>query len=183
MRSAALFLVCLALARGAAADEKEFVLSVAPAFSFLRVDGQTAVGGGGAVDLTYGLTDAFALRATGAFTGQGIGRSDTAPAGSVLAYHAGLGVTYTIDILRVVPSLDFSVGLLGVRRPTSAGDQYTNQFGVEIGLGVDYLLTRRFAIGVVVRYHASLTSITELPAYVYLGPRLSIHFDGHFAGD
>ena len=178
VRPVALLVLWAAFARPAVADEKEIILSASPDFAFIHLDGHTAWGGGGAVDVSYGLTDALAVRATGAFTAHGIGRTDVAPAGSVLAYHAGVGVTYAIDIVRVVPSLDFSLGLLGVRRPTSYGDQYTNQFGVEIGLGVDYLLSRRIAIGVVARYHAFLTAITELPAYFYAGPRVSFHFGG-----
>ena len=49
---------------------------------------------------------------------------------------------------------------------------------VEIGLGVDYLLTRRIALGFVVRYHAYLTALTQIPVYLYAGPRLALHFGG-----
>ena len=96
----------------------------------------------------------------------------------VTAYHAGAGITYAVDILRLVPYFDVSVGLLGLVQPTDKGPKPTFDFGVEIGLGVDYLINRRVAVGFVVRYHAYLTSITQIPVYMYAGPRVAIHWGG-----
>jgi hypothetical protein len=183
VRAACPLLLLAALAQRAAADEKEFLLAVQPGFSLIHVGDQTAWGGGAGVDFAYGVTDALAVRATGAFTGQAIGEAKmndqvTAPSGTVLSYFAGVGVTYTIDVLRVVPYIDFAVGALGTRRPTLQGDAWGHDFGIEIGLGLDYLVNRRFAVGVVVRYHAFLTAIADLPVYLYAGPRLAVHFGG-----
>lgn len=183
MRAAFALLVVVALARPGLADEKEFVLSLQPGFSMIHIGDQTAWGGGGGLDLSYGVTDAFAVRVTGAFSAQQIdaltmNNTVVNPAGTVLAYHAGVGVTYIVDILRVVPFIDFSLGLLGTRRPTATGDQWSNEFGIEIGIGVDYLITRRIAIGAVVRYHAFLTALATIPVYLYAGPRIAFHFGG-----
>jgi hypothetical protein len=45
-------------------------------------------------------------------------------------------------------------------------------------LSLDYLLTRRIALGIVVRYHAFLTDITRIPVYLFVGPRVTIRFPG-----
>ena len=51
-------------------------------------------------------------------------------------------------------------------------------FGVGVGLSLDYLLTRRVALGIVVRYHAFLTDITRIPVYLFVGPRVTFRFPG-----
>src|SRR5579871_39998 len=88
----------LALIRPAAADEKEWQLALVPAASLIRVGDRTAWGGGGGVDLAYGVTDSFALRVTGAFTGHALSaeteNGTTSPGGSVLACFGGVGVTW-----------------------------------------------------------------------------------------
>ncbi len=172
MRAALPCALACAIALPSAADEKEWLVGVAPAASLIHVGGRTAWGGGAGLDLGYGVSDALALRLTGAFTAQAVDD------GTVLNYWAGAGLTYTIDILRLVPYIDFSIGVLGTRKPTAQGDQWSTDFGVEVGLGADYLIRRWIALGFVVRYHASLTAITEIPVYLYFGPRLAFKFGG-----
>ena len=78
MRVAALaLLACLLVPSGrAAADEKEFVLALAPGFAFAKVGDRTAWGGGGGLDVNYGITDALSLRLTGAVTGHSLPAGD-----------------------------------------------------------------------------------------------------------
>jgi hypothetical protein len=191
VRAPALALACALAAAPAAADEKEWVLAVHGGASLLHVadpdrsnGDRSAWGGGGGLDVSYGVTDALALRATGTFTGQAIGAElddmgrTVAPEGAALTWFAGLGLTYTIDILRVVPYLEFAVGALGRRVPTLTGDPWTYDAAVQIGLGLDYLINRRVAVGLLVRYYAALTAIQTLPVYLYFGPRVAIHFGG-----
>lgn len=173
--------LCLGLsaiaAPSARADEREFILALQPAFSLVHVGAQTVYGGGGGIDLSYGITDAVAVRATGAFTGHAIDATRSAPSGTMTAWHAGAGITYTIDILRLVPYFDLSIGILGTRRPSSGGaSESRNDLGLEVGIGLDYLITRRVAVGVVVRYHALLTALSTIPVWLYAGPRVAIHF-------
>ena len=178
MRSA-LGVLVIAFGGVALADEKEVIVAVEPAFALMHVNSSTAWGGGAGLDLSYGVTDAVAIRATGAFTGHSLEATTGGPAGTLLAWHAGLGLTYTIDIVRVVPYIDFAVGVMGTERPAPAGATVTNnQLGVEIGVGVDYLISRRWAVGVVVRYHAFLTALSDIPVYFYAGPRIAMHFGG-----
>ena len=93
-------------------------------------------------------------------------------------YYAGGGLTYTIDILRLVPYVDFSLGLLGTTREVNGERRTRNDLGVELGLGVDYLVNRTVSIGLVVRYHAMVTALSELPVYLFFGPRVAFHFGG-----
>ena len=178
VRSLALLGLALLFAAPARGDEKELTLALQPGFAVASVDGQTLYGGGGSLDLAYGLTDALALRVTGAFTAHHIDKIGDAPAGTFLAYQAGVGLTYTLDILRLVPFFDVAIGLLGSVRPRGGGNEVNNQFGIQLGVGVDYLVTRRFSVGAVVRYHAYLQALSTIPVYIFIGPRISVHFGG-----
>jgi outer membrane protein W len=171
-------LAALALASPARADEREWILSLQPAAALLHLGGETAWGGGAGLDLSYGFTDALAVRVTGAATAHALGATMNDPGGTVLAYNAGAGLTYTIDILRLVPYVDFAIGLVGTTREVNGERRTSNQLGMELGLGVDYLVSRRWAVGFVVRYHAYLTALSELPVYLYFGPRIALHFGG-----
>ena len=103
MRAARLFALCAAAASVARADEKEVILAVQPAFAVVSLhksslyDLQYAWGGGGGIDLTYGLTDAFAVRATGSLTAHSLDATKTDPGGTLYAWHAGAGATYAVE--------------------------------------------------------------------------------------
>jgi hypothetical protein len=55
------------------------------------------------------------------------------------------GVAASLDVLRVVPSVD--VGVVGAYLGTDLG----TRLGLELGLGADYLLDRRFSLGLALR--------------------------------
>src|SRR3989442_13884843 len=80
----------------ASADEREFIVAAQPGAAMIHVAGRDAWGGGGGLDLSYGVTDAIAIRATGAFTGHALDPirdkdgNVTMPGGTQLAWHAGL---------------------------------------------------------------------------------------------
>lgn len=170
--------------RVAHASAKEFVLSLQPAFALVYQTNanqtrSVVYGGGGGIDFSYGVSESLAVRMTGAWTAHAIGATTSTPAGVLQAYHAGAGITYLFDVLRLVPYIDFSIGLLGTVRPgTNGSTNISNQFGIQVGVGVDYLINRTVGVGFVVRYHVYLTSLTQIPAYLYLGPRIAFHFGG-----
>ncbi len=171
-------LAAVLLGAPARADEKEWVLSLDPAASLIHVGDASGWGGGGGLDLTYGVTDALALRVTGAATGHVLGPTMTEPGDTLLAYYAGAGLSYAIDVIRLVPYVDVSLGLLGHAREINGAWQTTNNVGLEIGLGADYAINRRVSVGVVVRYFAVLQQVSSIPIYLYFGPRLAFHFGG-----
>lgn len=170
----------LTLLSAARAERKEVIVALQPGFALMHLDGQTAYGGGGALDLSVGVSDALSVRATGVFTGHALGDTKTAPGGALLDYYAGLGLNYTIDLIRLVPYIDLSLGILGtVRPPDTTGLRHMSEdVGFEIGIGFDYLVNRYFAVGVIARYYAVITDPTDIPVYFFAGPRLAVHFGG-----
>jgi hypothetical protein len=107
-----------------------------------------------------------------------------APAGPVSAFAAMVGVAYTLDVIRLNPSFEAGIGLLGVRGGANfdAGPKGSaivapsTAFGIQLGFAIDYLVNRHLSIGAVVRYHAFLTDITRIPVYLYVGPRVTARF-------
>jgi hypothetical protein len=135
----------------AAAGEDEWQLSARLGVGDVHVDGRTPFGILAGADVEYGLTDAWALRlALG--TGYHSVDADTEkhlPGGRVHTTTALAGVTYTFDVLRLVPFVHTGIGVINfagaVTRPGTMLD-------AELGLGADYLLTRRCAVGGVLQY-------------------------------
>ena len=85
----------------------------------------------------YGVTDGLALHATAGASWHG------ATAARAVAVEAG--VTYALDILRVVPFGEAGLCVLGV----AAG---ARGMGLQVGLGGEYLIDRHWALALVVRY-------------------------------
>jgi hypothetical protein len=147
---------CHALGAGAgraqaAAGEDEWQVSARLGVGDVDVDGRAPLGVLAGADLEYGFTDAWAARLS---LGTGFHHVDAdpkkmLPGGRVRASTALIGVTYTFDVLRLVPFIQTGIGLI-----TFAG-AVTNpgtQLDAELGLGADYLLTRRWALGGVFQY-------------------------------
>ena len=97
-----------------------------------------------------------------------------------------VGLNYSLDVIRLVPSFDLQLGLLGLRGNAAFADTAKSNtvvasstaFGIGVGFSLDYLLTRHWAIGLVVRYHAFLTDMTRIPVYLFVGPRVTFRFGG-----
>jgi hypothetical protein len=149
--------VSAALAVGAprparAAGENEWQLSARTGAATVSVDGRTTWGFAAALDLEYGLTDAWALRATVAtsfHTVDAAGPTDARPAGRIETSSALAGLTYTIDILRLVPYADLQVGAFKV---DGAVETPRVTFVSALGIGADYFITRKWTTGVNFQY-------------------------------
>jgi hypothetical protein len=149
----------LAAARGAsaAAGEEEWQVSVRAGVGALDVDGRSPFGGAFGVDVEYGFTDAWAARlsATVGFNPVDAQKMDmeknipALPGGTVRTTAAVVGVTYTFDVLRLVPYIETGIGVINfggaVQTPGTTLD-------AELGLGADYLLTHHLALGAVLQY-------------------------------
>lgn len=110
------------------------------------IDPRAPWGFGMALDLEYGITDAWAARVS---TGTSIHPVDAdmrfgLQAGEVTATTALAGVTYTFDVLRLVPYGELAIGL--VRFGGAVASPHTT-LASELGVGADYLLTRRWSLG------------------------------------
>ena len=168
------------------AEQRELQLGLQPVYGITYIDQRSPSGGGGNLQLSYGITDAVAIQLHGGLTAHPLAEDmeKMLPAGLLMTWHASVGVMYALDIVRVVPYFEASVGLLGVTRlaaagaaaGTAAGTGTSLNAGAEIGLGADYMLSRRWAVGVALRYHAFLTDLGRIPLYLTVGPRVVLRF-------
>jgi hypothetical protein len=166
----------LVAAAPARASGGEFVLAGAPLYSVVKWDQRHPSGGGVAIDAAYGLNDWLWLRGTTFYTAQAASKDDNAglPAGAISVGGAFVGLRYAFDVLRVIPFVD---GGIGAFFSGGAGHKGRVDFGVELGIGFDYLYSRRVSFGLMVRYHAFLTNIQNIPVYLYAGPRFALRWD------
>jgi hypothetical protein len=95
----------------------------------------------------YGVTDSLALHA--ALGGSWHG------GGPVRTLGAVAGVTYAIDVLRVVPFFEGGLAFQG----QGGGPPGRSDLGLEVGLGGEYLLDRSWALAVAGR-------VTYLPVHL-----------------
>lgn len=162
----------------AGAEQRELQLGLQPVYGITYIDKRTPSGGGGNLQLSYGITDAVGIQLHGGITDHPLSedKDDMLAAGTLLTWHASLGVVYSLDIVRIVPYFEASIGLLGVTTMVNGMTKTSLNAGAELGLGGDYMLNRRWAVGVAVRYHAFLTDLGRIPLYLTVGPRVLLRF-------
>ena len=161
------------------AEQRELQLALQPVYGVTYVDQRSPSGGGGNLQLSYGITDAVAVQLHGGLTAHPLVADPDNKMlvdGLLMTWQASAGVVYALDIVRVVPYFEASVGVLGVTTRTAMMTKTTLNAGAAIGLGADYMLNRRWAVGVAVRYHAFLTDLGTLPLYLTVGPRVVLRF-------
>ena len=135
----------------AAPGEDEWQLSARLGLGDVHVDGRSPLGVLAGADLEYGFNDAWAGRLSigGGFHPVDADLKSQLPGGTARTTFALVGVTYTFDVLRLVPFIQTGIGVINfggaVVKPGTA-------FDAELGLGADYLLTRRWAMGGVLQY-------------------------------
>jgi len=143
----------LALARAAAAaGEREWQVALRLGAGTVSVDNRKPWGFAGALDIEYGLTDAWALRASFEATTHDVskeGDTDMRPEGTIRTSAALIGVTYTVDVLRLVPYGNLQAGVINL-----GGAVTTPQtlLAMQLGVGADYFVSRRFLAGVSFQY-------------------------------
>lgn len=148
----------------ASAFERQWRTGVSLGYAyFSNVTDETLHGFGGGLHLSYGLSDAWNASIT----------ADTAyfPSGDALILGGAAGVSYVIDILQVVPHVGILVGPYDVWRVSGACDVpnasppsppsppcHRLSLGASIPFGLDYTVSRSFAVGVGGRYHLLIAS-------------------------
>jgi hypothetical protein len=170
----------------ARADFKDWTIAAWPAYAVTYVDSRVPSGVGAGVEVGFGITEALTLKATGFMSWHPVDATDMTAAGTIGEFAAMVGINYSLDVLRLVPSFDLAIGVLGLRGDAGfADDAHANTvvpsstaFGLGLGVTLDYLVTRRVAIGLTVRYHAFLTDVTRIPVYLWVGPRVVVRFGG-----
>ncbi len=171
---------------GARADFKDWTISAWPAYAVTYVDTRAPSGAGGGAQVGFGITDALTLQASGFVSWHPVGATKMTAAGTIGEFAAMVGINYSLDVIRLVPSFDLSFGVLGLRGSATFADNArtaavvpsSTAFGLGVGFNLDYMLTRRIAVGLIVRYHAFLTDVTRIPVYLFVGPRVTFKFPG-----
>jgi hypothetical protein len=133
-----------------AAGANEWQLSLRAGIGVVNV-GSDPWGLAGGADVEYGLTDAWALRASleGSTSSVSANKQAGTAAGSERMDAALAGVTYTIDVLRLVPYATLQFGIAQISGPLAAP---VTMFASELGLGGDYYLTRQLRAGISFQY-------------------------------
>jgi opacity protein-like surface antigen len=137
--------------RPARADADDWQLAARTGVASVVVDGRSPLGVGLGTDVQYGINDTFAARLS---LSGGLQRVSTEtkqqlPGGSIWSYAAFAGFGYTMDVLRLLPTFEAGIGLLGVR---GAVKKDHTAIGMQLGIGADYLLTPRFSLGLTAQY-------------------------------
>lgn len=146
-----LFLVALILSTSGlggaeAATRDEWQLGAQALGSGLATGGDLQPGGGLGLDLQTGLRDSWALRF--GLEGHGLAAAD-ATASGVWGLGATAGATYTVDVVRWLPFVEMGLSTLMVLEGAESARQH---LGFQVGLGADFLLDRRWAVGGGLRY-------------------------------
>ncbi|HEY2902986.1 MAG TPA: outer membrane beta-barrel protein [Polyangia bacterium] len=149
--TAALLVVLLAPAAARAAGEDEWQLSARLGIGDLHIDDRSPFGPVAAVEVERGFTDAWALRLMLSESAHSVDArmADHAPGGWARVSSLLAGVTYTFDVLRLVPYAQLGAGFV---RFDGAVKQPRMELAGELGLGADYWLTKRWAVGGVLQY-------------------------------
>jgi hypothetical protein len=144
----------LAVTGGSArsAGRDEWQLSLREGVGTVNVDGRTPWGDAAGLDLEYGLLDAWAVRASleGSVHSVSANPQTGLPGGTIHTDAALLGITYTVDILRLVPYVDLEIGVAQIGGAVIA--RQSHMFVSELGAGGDYFITRRITGGLSVQY-------------------------------
>ena len=166
--TAGVFACALLAAPEARAIERQHHLGLAPALGVLKIDGKstTSTGIGGALHYTYGLSDQWNLSVQASTV---VGAADQKQDGDkprnrpMGVDHGAIGIGYVIDILRWVPYVDVHGGVYRLWGGTL--DEAKFLPGLSAGVGIDYQLNRRFAIGAAGRQHFMVSKMDTYPSY------------------
>lgn len=158
MRLAAAIVVLLAVSSAALAEPGGQTLSATVGYSTFSIPDHSPDGTALGVDYELGIADVVMLRAS---AGGGVYFADK----NSYSGHGVVGLTYHLDITRIVPF--FSVAGGGI--VLGGGDIDTDVFALlELAVGADFLHSERFSYGVVLRSETFVESVSyfELAARV-----------------
>ncbi len=168
--------VSTAIARESAAIERQHHIGLGPMMSLLKVDDKSTmdVGGGAGIHYTYGLNDQLNLMGEASFAIVAANQKQDEPSSPhtrpAELDHVAFGVGYVIDVLRWVP---YACALAsGYRLAGGTLDHAQIIGGGELGLGLDYELSRSWAVGIAGRQHFLLTQFSTYPTYTTVLLRL-----------
>lgn len=165
----ALALGALLASRPAEAIERQHHLGLAPALGVLAIEHKStaSVGVGGALHYTYGLSDQFNLMIEASRVVVAANQrqdTETTPRNRPATVdRLAVGVGYVLDILRWVPYAGVEGGVYRLAGGTLDPSLFLP--GLAVGVGLDYQLSRRFAVGVAGWQHFMISKLTTYPSY------------------
>jgi opacity protein-like surface antigen len=168
--------VIVAAPREAAAIERQHHLGLDPSLAMLKVGDKSSVSAGVGIGAhyTYGINDQFNFMAE--VNGSRVAADQeqdtpttphTRPAD--IGY-ASAAVGYVIDILRWVPYIGLLAG--GYRLSGGTLEKALLLPGLELAVGLDYQLSRHWAVGLAGRQHLMFTEASTYPSYTNVLLRL-----------
>ncbi len=87
-------------------------------------------------------------------------------------YGAMAGVTYKVDVIEWVPDFGLYGGLFSFDGPVWPAPLKKQELGIAVPLGLDYSVSRSFAVGAQIRYHGfmsdPMSSLSDAPYFVAL---------------
>jgi len=162
--------------REALAIERQHHFGLDPTLALLKVDDKSSVstGLGLGAHYTYGLSDQFNFmaEANASFmtSGENLEAPTTPRTRPTQIAHALVGIGYVIDILRWVPYFGVLAG--GYRLGGGTLDDPLFVIGGAVQLGLDYQLSRQWAIGGAAQQHFLITEWSTYPSYTTVMLRL-----------
>lgn len=168
-------LAVAALARPAFAGEDEWQLGIVPAYAVVDFDSRLPSGAGISAYGVYGISDWFSLRASAVISWHPADavKDKMLPEGTITVVGAFGGIRYAFDLLRTVPYLDLSLGMIYA---DGAGDN-GSAFSYQAALGFDRLQSPRWSWGAMIAYQGFISNFSKLPVYLYAGPTLTLRWD------
>jgi hypothetical protein len=132
----------------AVAAEREWQAAGSLDAALARADGRWTAGGGFGLEGRYGLTDAFAARAELDGSWHPTSADGGRPGGTVRVGGLTAGLGWALDVLRFVPFAELGLALQALG---GAVAERRVDLGLEAGAGLEYLLDRRWSLGLALR--------------------------------
>jgi hypothetical protein len=164
------FAATLLVASRADAIERQHHIGISPQIAMLTIDDKStsSTGAGGVIHYAYGLSDQFNFMVE--MSSAVVAKEQkqdypeaprTRPAG---VDNAGFGFGYIIDVFKWVPYISLLGGVYRVAGGTVPEALFLP--GLSIGGGLDYQMSRSFAVGFGVREHLMISKLQTYPSYL-----------------
>ena len=165
-----LLLVALSFfSRRANATEHQNHIGVEGGYTYLNVSDKTTPDQGGSfgVHYAYGITDAFNFAVEAQHNIVALHQEFDRPTSPrnypAFISNASVGAQYVLDIVKWLPYGGVLVGPYAFGGGTL--EKLTPQLGAQLEVGIDYQLSRSFAVGIAYHEHFVLTSMSTYPLF------------------
>jgi hypothetical protein len=170
--AAGLAVVLLPATAGAVEREHALGVDVGPAIFVVNDKGSPDIGATFGLHYTYGLSDAFNLVADAEYSLVALnesGDSSTPKTRPTMLWGGAAGLAYVLDVLRWVPWGAAEIGVLALDGGTIPGTRPLPD--AILSAGLDYRLSRSWAVGASFRQHFLFTDMGDYPSFTQVFAR------------